>query len=285
MTPRLWLITGASSGFGLELAKTAAKHGDTVIATSRSPQKVEKFQGVTIVQLDHNQPFTDIENAVQDIVNTHGTPDIVVNNAGYVQSGTVEEASPEEMYKQFQANTLGPIQVYQAILPYLRERGSGTLITNGSMSAWYHMSGFNLYNASKAALRWLTLGMAHEIKGFGLKHCLIEAGYFRTELLKPGANVARTAPERRIPAYKDINDNADAILNEYNGTQAGDPVRGAEVMYEVITSTGRAKGRNLPAFLPLGSDACVEIGKTAQSTLDTIKEWAEIASQTDFPET
>ncbi|KAI0097348.1 hypothetical protein GGR51DRAFT_541134 [Nemania sp. FL0031] len=281
---RVWLITGASTGFGLELAKVVASRGDRVIAASRSPQKLADIAGITPARLDHNEPLPQIQAAIKDIIDIYGTVDIVVNNAAYVQSGTVEEATVEETQRQFQANTFGPINVYRAILPHLRSKRSGTLVTIGSMAAWYPMNSCNLYNASKAALRWLVIGMADEIKPFGIKHCLIEPGFFRTELLKPGANFTQTTTHTRISDYAEINKNADEAFVNFHGSQLGDPVKGVEILYDVITSTGIAAGRDLPVFLPLGSDASEQITKTAKETISTIEEWADIASQSDYPE-
>ncbi len=170
-TSRVWLITGASSGFGLELAKLAAARGDRVIAATRSPKKLATtLTGITAARLDHNEPLPQIQAAMNDIINIYGTVDIVVNNAAYVQLGTVEETTPDETLRQFQANVFGPINVYRAILPHMRQKRAGTLVTIGSMGAWYPMRGTNLYNASKAALRRLVIGMAEEINQFGIKH-------------------------------------------------------------------------------------------------------------------
>ncbi|KAK3937960.1 putative oxidoreductase YusZ [Diplogelasinospora grovesii] len=279
---RVWLITGASSGFGLELARVAASQGDAVIATSRIPDKIPKLHGVTPVALDHNEPLPKLKEAINAIVAIYGTIDIVVNNAAYVQVGTVEESSPEETLRQFQANTFGPINVYRALLPHMRWKGGGTFVTIGSMAAWYPMNGCNLYNASKAALRWLVIGLAEEIKDFGIRHCLIEPGFFRTGLLTPGANLTSTSPTNRLPAYEKLNAKTDSDFAAFNGNQAGDPVRGARIVYDVVTESGIAAGRELPGFFPLGSDASVEIAKTARNVLEAIKEWGDIASMSDF---
>ncbi|KAI1372047.1 hypothetical protein F4677DRAFT_433905 [Hypoxylon crocopeplum] len=279
---RVWLITGASSGFGLELAKIAASRGDRVLAATRSPQKIAGLAGITAVRLDHNEPLPKIQAAMKDILKIHGTVDIVINNAAYVQTGTVEETTPEETLRQFQANTFGPINVYRAILPHMRQKRAGTLITIGSMAAWYPMPSCNMYNASKAGLRWLALGMADEIKSFGIRHCLIEPGFFRTELLKPGGNLAGTDRATRIPDYEELNATAEANFKAFNGNQAGNPVKGCEIIYDVVTSSGLAAGRELPEFLPLGSDANTEITKSAQKTIDEVKEWEEITKQSDF---
>ncbi len=281
---RVWLITGASAGIGLELAKIAASRGDRVLAASRSPKKLDGLQGIKAARLDHNEPLEKVQADIKDIIAIYGTVDVVVNNAAYVQTGTVEETTPEETQRQFQANTFGPINVYRAILPHLRSKGAGTLVTVGSMAAWYPMNSCNLYNASKAALRWLVIGLAEEIKPLGIKHCLVEPGFFRTDLLKPGANFAKTTTQTRVADYSQINKDADNAFADFHGTQLGNPVKGAEIMYDVITSSGIAAGRDLPGLLPLGSDANTELTKSAQGTIDQVKEWAEVAAQSDYPE-
>lgn len=279
---RVWVITGASSGFGLELAKVIASHGDRVIATSRNPKKLTGLpEGITAAHLDQNEPLPQIQAAMKDIINIHGTVDIVVANAGYVQTGTVEESSPEETLKQYQANVFGPINVYRAILPHMREKRSGTLVTFGSIGAWFSINSCNLYNSSKAAIRNLSLGLAEEIKPFGIRHTLIEPGFFRTALLKPGQNMTNT-DNTRIADYAEMNKNAKAAFDSWDGKQPGDPHKGAAILYDVITSTGVAEGRELPSFMPLGSDSIAEIKKDAQAVIDSINAWESIASKSDF---
>ncbi|KAK2782770.1 hypothetical protein FQN52_000593 [Onygenales sp. PD_12] len=286
MASPVWLITGASSGFGLLLAKHVASRGQRVIATSRNPEKLQldDSTGIRTAKLDHNQTLGEIKEAMKDIVAIYGTIDIVVNNAAYVQTGILEEVTPEDTFRQFQANTFGPLNVYRAVLPYLREKKSGTLVTMGTMAAWYPMASCNLYNASKAALRWLAIGLADEVAPFGIRHCLIEPGFFRTELLKPNANFASTSSTERIPDYAQMNATADSNLAGFHGTQLGNPVKGAGVIYDVITSSGCAAGRTLPGFFALGSDATTEISKSASQTLDDLKEWKDISALSDFPE-
>ncbi|KAJ4289380.1 hypothetical protein N0V88_006858 [Collariella sp. IMI 366227] len=285
--PRVWLITGCSSGLGLHLAKVAAGRGDRVLAASRNPENATELaaqKNITVVRLDHNEGLPKLQEAIKDIIAAHGPIDIVVNNAAYVQTGVVEEASEEETFRQFQSNLFGPINLYRAVLPHLREKGQGTLVTIGSMAAWYAFNNTNLYNASKAALRMAVLGLAGEVEGFGIRHCLVEPGFFRTNLLKPGSNIAGTPPSTRLRAYDEINAEAEEILKKFNGIQLGDPRKGAEIMFEVVTSTGVAEGKALPAFFPLGSDASAEISKSAQNTLDAIEEWKAISALSDFPE-
>ena len=211
------------------------------------------------VRLDHNDPLPQLQAAIKDIISIYGTIDIVVNNVAYVQTGMLEEVSPNDSLRQFQVNTLGPLNLYRAVLPHMREKGSGTLVTIGSMAAWYPMAGCNLYNASKAALRWLTIGLAFEISQFGIRHFLVEPGFFRTELLNPVANIAKTDSASRLSAYADLNATTDANFNAFHGAQLGDPVKGAEIIFDVVSSSGVAAGKELPELLPLGSDASSEI--------------------------
>lgn len=284
---RVWLITGCSSGFGLQLARVAASCGDRVLAASRNPSKADKLVGqknIELVRLDHNEPLTKIKEAIESIISAHGTIDIVVNNAAYVQAGTVEEATPEETLRQFQANVFGPLNLYRAVLPHLRRKGQGTLVTIGSMAAWYPMNSCNLYNSSKAALRWAALGLGEEVKVFGIQHCLVEPGFFRTGLLKPDANFAGTSATTRLADYDEINAAADQNLKSFHGIQLGNPAKGAEIIYQVVTSTGVAEGKPLPDFLPLGSDANTEISKAAHKVLDAIDEWRSVSALSDFPE-
>lgn len=287
-TPRTWLITGTSSGFGLELAKIVASKGDRVIATSRAPKPdgpLANIPGINTAQLNHNEPLDQIKSTIAAIVDKYGVPDIVFNNAAYIQSTILEEASPETTLRQYQANVFGPLNVYRALMPYLRKRRSGTLVTNGSMGAWMSMTGEGLYTSSKAALRNLMLAFADEIKPFGIKHMLIEPGFFRTLLLSPGsADNGVGAGALQIPEYDTMRQEVQAVLSLYDGAQQGDPVRGCQLLFEVITSTGRAEGRELPAWMPLGADSCAVIRKGIEDTLKGLEEWEALAVQTAFPE-
>jgi len=283
--PRVWLITGASQGFGLELARVALSRGDRVIATSRNPEKVkaafEPSENFATARLDHNEPLPKVKAAIESILTIFGTVDVVVNNAAYVQTGLLEEVTPEDTLREFQANVFGPLNVYRAVLPHLREKGSGMLLTIGSMAAWYPMSGCNLYNASKAAIRWIGLGLAEEISSFGIQHCLIEPGFFKTDLLNPNSNIAKTDHVQRIPAYAELNDTSDKNFEAFHGAQLGDPVKGATIIYEVATSTGAAAGKKLPSLLPLGSDACDQLVKASKQVIEAVEELRGISVLTD----
>ena len=166
----------------------------------------------------------------------------------------------------------------------MRSRKSGTLVAIGTMAAWMTSPGCSLYGASKAALRWATLSLAQEVKPLGINVCLIEPGYFRTDLLKPQSDLSFPSQEARIGDYGELNKMIEDALDHVHGQQAGDPVRGAEVMYEVLTGTASSQGREVPAFIPLGGDAVEHIKGSAEESIKECEAWKEVVSRSDFPD-
>ncbi|KAH7026076.1 3-oxoacyl-reductase, partial [Microdochium trichocladiopsis] len=277
--PRVWIITGASSGFGLQLAKIAAAAGDTVIAASRNPSKLGGIPGVTPMRLDHNEPYPQVKADVDAMVALHGRVDILVNNAAYVQTGTLEETTADEALRQLQANVLGPLSVYRAVLPHMRSRRSGVLVTIGSMSGWAPFNACNLYGISKAAVRALGNGLAGEVEPFGIRHCLVEPGPFRTPLLDQGGNFAATEGTARIDDYRAMNEQTDATFRGMDGNQPGDPVKACQIIFDVVT---REPAGDVPEYLPLGSMAVQVIRQCAEKVLAQLKEMEPLANSADL---
>ena len=181
-SPRTWFITGAGRGFGTEFAASALAAGDKVAATARN---VEALAGLVAEYGDAILPITlDVTNrdevfaAVELAEATFGSVDVVVNNAGYGLFGAVEELTPAELQSQLEVNLFGPLHVTQAVLPGMRNRGSGHIIqisTVGGIAAFPILGG---YSASKWALEGLTESLAQEVATFGVKVTLVEpAGY------------------------------------------------------------------------------------------------------------
>lgn len=144
------------------------------------------------------------------------------------------------------------------------------------------MAGCNLYNASKAALRWLAIGLAGEVVQFGICHCLVEPVFFRTGLLDPSANISGTDKNSRLDAYADLNANIESNFTAFHGAQLGDPVKGAQIIFDVVTSSGVAEGKELPDLLPLGSDASTEIEKAASKVQESVEERRDISALSDI---
>jgi NAD(P)-dependent dehydrogenase (short-subunit alcohol dehydrogenase family) len=138
-----------------------------------------------------------------------------------------------------------------------------------------------LYHSSKAAVRNLSLTLDNEVKPFGIKTCLIEPGYFRTNLLSSGTSFQ--LPETKIEAYAEINEKTKTFLTERDRKQSGDPKRGAQVIFDVLTSSGCARGREVPKTLALGSDAVKCIIGSNEEFNKRVEEWKSVSESTDFP--
>ncbi|PUU81795.1 hypothetical protein B9Z19DRAFT_970619, partial [Tuber borchii] len=123
-----------------------------------------------------------------------------------------------------------------------------------------------------------------ELARFGIKTTTIEPGIFRTEPLDPHANFIKTNEDKRIEDYREMDETAEALSRDAHGKQLGNPKKGAEVIYEVLTHTGVAQGREVLLVLVLGSDAVSTIQKFARDQADLVESWGEVSSSPDFPQ-
>jgi NAD(P)-dependent dehydrogenase (short-subunit alcohol dehydrogenase family) len=196
---KVWFVTGSSKGFGREFALAALERGDKVAATARNTDTltdlVEKYgDAVLPIQLDVRNRFQ-VNTAVKFAHDTFGRLDVVINNAGYGLFGTVEEITEQQLRDQLETNLFGVFHVTQAVLPIMREQGSGHIIqisTVGGIAAFPTLGG---YHASKWALEGLTESLAQEVAGFGIKVTLVEPGGFDTDWGSASAVVADAQPQ------------------------------------------------------------------------------------------
>ncbi|KAL1962094.1 hypothetical protein VTN77DRAFT_561 [Rasamsonia byssochlamydoides] len=283
--PRTWLITGCSSGFGQEIAKAALAAGDIVVATSREASRLGHLQqlGAIPVSLDVTGTDQHIEAVVAEAVKKAGTGtiDILVNNAGYLLEGAVEEISSDEAKAQFDTNVFGVLAVTRAVLPYMRARRSGVIANMGSIAGWDGGINYGLYSAAKFALVGASLALREEVKSFGIQVTVIEPGYFRTNFLSTGGGHKVTA-RKVIDELRPIIDPVKEALAKCHHQQPGDPAKGAQLIVEALTGTGRCPGRRLPRRLALGSDAVAFIEGVLQREKDELEEWKELSITTDF---
>jgi NAD(P)-dependent dehydrogenase (short-subunit alcohol dehydrogenase family) len=196
---KVWFITGASRGFGLEFAKAALERGDQVAATARNTAALDELvsaHGGAVLPLqldvtDRDAAFA----AVQQAQEKFGRLDVVVNNAGYGLFGAVEEITDAQLRDQLDVNLFGVLHVTQAVLPVLREQGSGHIIqisTIGGVAAFPNLGG---YHASKWALEGMTESLAQEVAGFGIKITLVEPGGYATDWAGSSATHATPQPQ------------------------------------------------------------------------------------------
>ncbi|RPA85710.1 3-oxoacyl-reductase [Ascobolus immersus RN42] len=276
--PKVWLITGTSSGLGHEIALQALQRGDTVIATARDPTKLTTLTslGAHALKLDISSSPAEVKAVIDSAYAIHGRVDIFLNCIGFLIEGALEEYSQEEFLNNFQVNVTSTFTLAQALLPHLRKQGSGTFAALGSIAGWYSGAGWTGYSMVKFALAGMMLGLKEEVKSFGIDVVLIEPGYFRTGFLN-GRVVAKKEMEEYKPVLKPVKD----FFNTRSGQQRGDPVKGAKVVVEVLTRSGKAEGKELPERLLLGADA-VEVGLgTMEKEKKVIEEWRVIVEGTD----
>jgi NAD(P)-dependent dehydrogenase (short-subunit alcohol dehydrogenase family) len=258
---RVWLITGANSGFGTEFVHQILARGDKVIATGRNSDKLSALSntGAHLLKLDVTSPLGELKEIAKQAEAVYGRIDVLVNNAGYIEMGTIEETTPERTFQQFNTNVFGLLNVTRAFVPYMRERRSGTVVNIGSIGGWEGIAGAGLYCASKAVITTLSEALKNELVPFGVEvHC-IEPGYFATSLLTAG-NLALNK-NASIVDYADLNRQLEARWTQASGNQPGDPAKGVARMIEAVTHTGYAKDKEIPVRVVLGKDAFERSGQ------------------------
>lgn len=277
---KVWLITGCSSGFGQEIALAALAHGDTVVATARDPAKLGQLaeRGAMTEQLDVLDSDEKLGSRVEAIVKKTGGIDILVNNAGYILAGGVEECSRSEVEAQFNTNVFGQLNVIRAVLPVMRAKRSGVVANMGSIGGWHGTSAAGMYCATKACATILAEALREEVAHLNIKVTSIEPGYFRTNFLSPGH---KTSAAKRIPDLANGVDGTYAGLEAYDHNQPGDPQKGAQLIVEALTNTGRCEGRELPARLSLGSDAYKTVSAHIDQYRANLEGWKDLSTTTD----
>lgn len=275
---KTWFITGASKGLGLSLVKQLLSLGHQVAATSRSLEDLNKAVG------ENNSNFlalsvdlkteASVNKAVNAAIARFGKLDVVVNNAGFGQAGSLEELTDEEARYSFDINVFGALNVIRSAMPQLRKQGSGHILNIASVAGFTGtFPGFGIYCATKFAMVGFTESLATEVKSFGVKVTLVEPGYFRTSFL---TSDSLRVPANEIAAYKEVREVQEFHQNEMNGNQAGDPEKAVAVMIKI------ADAENPPLHLFLGEDAY----NMAYAKIDAVKQdleaWKEDTISTGF---
>ena len=181
MTSRAVLVTGCSSGIGAATAARLAGAGWTVYATARRPETLADLEakGCKPLALDVADEASR-QAAVDAVVEAEGAVGVLVNNAGFSQSGAVESVPDERVRAQFETNVFGPLALARLVLPGMREQGWGKVVNVSSMGGRFTFPGGGVYHATKYSLEALSDALRFELKGFGVDVILIEPGIIRT---------------------------------------------------------------------------------------------------------
>lgn len=197
---RTVLITGCSSGIGRATALAFLERGWSVYATARDPADVADLEerGCETAQLDVTVP-DHVEAAVDRLLDEAGHIDCLVNNAGYSQTGAVEEIPASDVRYQFDVNVFGPHRLVRAVLPHMRERGRGTIITVSSTGGRVVIPGYGVYCATKHAVEGLHDALRAETAPFGIDVVLVEPGFTRSQYYETAAETLGDVADPESP--------------------------------------------------------------------------------------
>lgn len=270
-----WLITGSSRGLGRALTEAALAAGHRVVATARDPGSLEDLAkrhgpAVRLAALDVTDPEA-AARAVALAADDFGGLDVVVNNAGYGDIGSVEDTSLEDFRKQIDANLFGTIIVTKAAIPLMRAQRSGHFIQFSSVGGRLGAPGRSAYSAAKWAVEGFSEVLAGEMALVGVKVTIVEPGGFRTDFA--GASTTLNAGH---PEYDAVVGAAARRQAEYNGRQPGDPAKAAQALLRLAALD------DPPLRLPLGSDAVSAITAADQRRLAELEHWAPLSVSTDY---
>jgi len=276
MANKVWFITGASRGFGLQLARDALARGDAVVAAARNPQAVLDALGahpkLLPVQLDVTREAAAVA-ATQAAIERFGRIDVLVNNAGYGLLGAIEEASAEEVRRNYDTNVFGLLNVSRAVLPAMRKQRSGHVINISSQGGYQAFQGWGIYCSTKFAVEGLSEAMALELAPLGVHVTVVDPGAFRTDFFDANSMAEAAA---RIEDYSEIVEAMREFAIDNNHAQPGDPAKFSQALLKL------ANAARPPLRLQLGSDAVARAYAKHQQVEQELAQWKELALSTDF---
>jgi NAD(P)-dependent dehydrogenase (short-subunit alcohol dehydrogenase family) len=274
---KVWFITGASRGFGLDITKAALAAGDKVVATVRNkPEQLEAtlahHANLLVVVLDVTNE-EQVKEGVQKAIAQFGRVDMLINNAGYGLLAATEEATDAEVRKQYDTNVFGLLNVTRAVLPHMRNQKSGHIINVSSLFGYGALyPGFGLYGSTKYAVEGISEGLALEVSPFGIHVTAVAPGLFSTDFL---ANDSYVASKNVLEAYSASVGQLRASAGQIHGNQPGDPAKLAQVIIKLANS------ENPPLHLPIGKDSVNTFKTSTAKVAKEVAEWEDISTSTD----
>ena len=231
---KVWFITGAGRGMGVEFVKAALAAGHSVVATGRHTDPVRKAVGahdeLLVAKLDITDPASG-KNAVEAAMKRFGRIDVLVNNAGNFYAGFFEELSQEQVERQIRTNLFGPMNVTRAVLPVMRKQRSGHVVSISSMAGLVGQEFCSAYAASKFGVEGWMESIRFEIEPFGIRTTIVEPGFFRTDLLEETSTVWA---ELSIDDYAERTAQTKPAWQAMSGRQSNDPAKLAKALVTLV---------------------------------------------------
>jgi NAD(P)-dependent dehydrogenase (short-subunit alcohol dehydrogenase family) len=269
---KVWFVTGAGRGMGVDIARAALAADHAVVATGRNPERVSAAVGahddLLTVALDITDPAS-AQAAVDAAVERFGRIDVLVNNAGNFYAGFFEEITPDDFRAQIETNLFGPLNVTRAVLPVMRAQRAGQVVTISSTAGLIGQEFCTAYAASKFALEGWMESLTPEVAPFGIGTTVVEPGFFRTDLLTAeSTNYA----EPTIDDYAERTRQTVTAWNGMNGRQGGDPAKLAAALVELA-------GQDEPPLRWVaGADAVQGVEQKAKDLLAQVDAHRELSS-------
>jgi NAD(P)-dependent dehydrogenase (short-subunit alcohol dehydrogenase family) len=272
---KVWLITGSARGLGRALAEAVLESGERLVATARKPEQlsdlVERYgDRVRAVALDVTSESA-ANMAIAATVGAFGRIDVLVNNAGYGDIGSIEDTSLADFRAQIETNLFGVINVTKAAIPVMREQRSGHIIQLSSIGGRVGPVGRAPYAAAKWGVEGFSEVLAKEVAPFGIKVTIVEPGGFRTDFAGASTTIRAGRPE-----YDETVGKVARFQRDYDGKQPGDPARAAAVIIHIVSLDAP------PLRLLLGSDAAHAAEQADLARLEADRKWRELSVSTDF---
>jgi NAD(P)-dependent dehydrogenase (short-subunit alcohol dehydrogenase family) len=269
---KVWFVTGAGRGMGVDIAKAALAAGHAVVATGRNTDTVTAALGqddhILAAKLDVTDR-ADAEAAVQAAVDRFGRIDVLVNNAGNFYAGFFEEISPEDFRAQVETTLFGPMNVTRAVLPVMRAQRSGLVVAISSTAGIVGQEFCTAYAASKFGVEGWIESLTPEVAPLGIRTMLVEPGFFRTELLAPDST--RYA-QSSIDDYAERSEQTVAAWKSMDGQQGGDP---AKLAHALVQLAGQDEP---PQRFAAGADAVETVEKKAKDLLAQAEAYRGLSS-------
>ncbi|MBA5804419.1 SDR family NAD(P)-dependent oxidoreductase [Rhizobium changzhiense] len=273
---KVWMITGAGRGMGLDFAKAVLASGDKIVATGRNRERVAtaigQSENLLVVTLDVTKS-ADADSAVKAALERFSRIDVLVNNAANFYAGYFEELTSAQMGLQLASNLLGPMSVTRAVLPVMRRQESGKIISISSTASLLGFEFCSAYSAAKFALDGWMESLQPEVAPFGIETMIVNPGFFRTELLTDeSTQYARSS----VSDYDERRAQHLAFWKSANGQQSGDPAKLAQALITLVNQP------ELPRRFIAGADAVGMVEQKIALLQQQIDAYRDLSSSLAF---